>query len=231
MPESRNIEWKESWRDEYLKWICCFANAQGGRILLGEDDTGLSISNSCILPLGWTEESLTRRHRSRPFNPCLVNAFFRAGFIESWGLGIARLYQHCSQYGAPPPQYELQGEDITIVFSPAVNNSISEPVKDTPPRPEPVVELSAAEMRFVAEVRQNSKINQTDLAEKLQISRRSIQRIKSRLIVKNVLLNSRKQEWILLCNPENLAECVQGRKKVRQICERCAKILNENTGK
>jgi hypothetical protein len=20
--ESQNIEWKESWRDEYLKWIC-----------------------------------------------------------------------------------------------------------------------------------------------------------------------------------------------------------------
>ena len=27
MPESQNIEYKESWRDEYLKWICGFANA------------------------------------------------------------------------------------------------------------------------------------------------------------------------------------------------------------
>ena len=24
MPENQNIEWKESWRDEYLKWICGF---------------------------------------------------------------------------------------------------------------------------------------------------------------------------------------------------------------
>ena len=24
--ESQNIEFKESWRDEYLKWICGFAN-------------------------------------------------------------------------------------------------------------------------------------------------------------------------------------------------------------
>lgn len=22
MTESQNIEWKESWRDEYLKWYC-----------------------------------------------------------------------------------------------------------------------------------------------------------------------------------------------------------------
>ena len=36
--ESQNIEYKESWRDEYLKWICGFANAQGGRIYIGVDD-------------------------------------------------------------------------------------------------------------------------------------------------------------------------------------------------
>ncbi len=40
MAESQNIEWKESWRDEYLKWICGFANAQGGCIYIGVDDAG-----------------------------------------------------------------------------------------------------------------------------------------------------------------------------------------------
>lgn len=36
--ENQNVEYKESWRDEYLKWICGFANAQGGRIYIGVDD-------------------------------------------------------------------------------------------------------------------------------------------------------------------------------------------------
>lgn len=40
MTESQNIEYKESWRDEYLKWICGFANAQGGTIFIGIDDIG-----------------------------------------------------------------------------------------------------------------------------------------------------------------------------------------------
>ena len=40
MKESQNIEWKQSWRDEYLKWICGFANAQGGKIYIGKDDSG-----------------------------------------------------------------------------------------------------------------------------------------------------------------------------------------------
>jgi len=40
MQEQQNIEWKESWRDEYLKWICGFANAQGGKIYIGKNDNG-----------------------------------------------------------------------------------------------------------------------------------------------------------------------------------------------
>ena len=38
--ESHNIEYKSSWRDEYLKWICGFANAQGGKLYIGKDDNG-----------------------------------------------------------------------------------------------------------------------------------------------------------------------------------------------
>jgi len=40
MTENQNIEYKESWRDEYLKWICGFANANGGSIFIGKDDFG-----------------------------------------------------------------------------------------------------------------------------------------------------------------------------------------------
>ena len=40
MLESQLIEYKESWRDEYLKWICGFANAQGGVLYIGKRDDG-----------------------------------------------------------------------------------------------------------------------------------------------------------------------------------------------
>ena len=40
MSESQLIEYKESWRDEYLKWICGFANAQGGVLYIGKRDGG-----------------------------------------------------------------------------------------------------------------------------------------------------------------------------------------------
>jgi ATP-dependent DNA helicase RecG len=43
MSESQDIEYKRNWRDEFLKWICGFANANGGRIFIGKDDTGNTI--------------------------------------------------------------------------------------------------------------------------------------------------------------------------------------------
>ncbi len=40
MPESQNIEYKQSWHDDCLKWVCGFANAYGGIIFIGKDDHG-----------------------------------------------------------------------------------------------------------------------------------------------------------------------------------------------
>ena len=48
MPENQENEWKESWRDEYLKWLCGYANAHGGTLFIGKDDDGnvVGIQNS-----------------------------------------------------------------------------------------------------------------------------------------------------------------------------------------
>ena len=40
MPEQQNIEYKQSWHDDYLKWVCGFANAIGGVIYIGRNDAG-----------------------------------------------------------------------------------------------------------------------------------------------------------------------------------------------
>ena len=38
MPEHQITEYKSIWKDEYLKWICGFANAQGGTLIIGKND-------------------------------------------------------------------------------------------------------------------------------------------------------------------------------------------------
>ena len=39
---------EEIWKDEYLKWVCGFANANGGKIFIGKNDKGeiIGIENS-----------------------------------------------------------------------------------------------------------------------------------------------------------------------------------------
>src|SRR5665213_780418 len=43
MPESQHIEWKETWREDLLKWVCGFANAEGGALHIGRNDRGVIV--------------------------------------------------------------------------------------------------------------------------------------------------------------------------------------------
>lgn len=38
--ESQQTEWKWSWQDEYLKWLCGYANTEGGTLYIGVNDDG-----------------------------------------------------------------------------------------------------------------------------------------------------------------------------------------------
>ncbi len=55
------------------------------------------------LPTDWTVAKLKGKHPSRPFNPDVANAFFRAGMIETWGRGIERMLEACRAANSPRP--------------------------------------------------------------------------------------------------------------------------------
>src|SRR3990167_8721770 len=102
MKESQSIEWKESWRDEYIKWICGFANAQGGVLVIGKKDSGAvigvpkaskllaDIPNKVRDILGIIVDVNLKKEK-KPYNPLIANVFFRTGLIESWGRGIEKI--------------------------------------------------------------------------------------------------------------------------------------------
>ena len=46
MVEKQNVEYKVRWRDECLKWICGYANAEGGVLYIGKDDDGIVVGLS-----------------------------------------------------------------------------------------------------------------------------------------------------------------------------------------
>ena len=136
--ESQNIEYKESWRDEYLKWICGFANAQGGRIYIGVNDQkeviGLSdakrlledipnkivrsieLWNYGLLPKELTPAALLQKHSSYPRNHNIANVFYKAGFVESWGRGFKKIAEEFERASLPLPTIEENGGGVMAII-------------------------------------------------------------------------------------------------------------------
>ncbi len=81
-----------------------------------------AVYNACVFPSDWTTENFMKTHNSRPYNPDLANTFFRAGYIESWGRGIQKIYEECDLIGAKIPEYSILGDDITVKFAAVTNN-------------------------------------------------------------------------------------------------------------
>lgn len=76
----------------------------------------LMIWNDGQLPEDWTIENLLKKHSSKPFNPDIANAFFRSGYIESWGRGTIKMQEMCKEYGLPVPEYSYASHDFWITF-------------------------------------------------------------------------------------------------------------------
>lgn len=76
----------------------------------------LMIWNEGHLPENWTVSNLLKSHSSRPYNPDIANAFFRSGYVESWGRGISKMTELCVVEGLPEPSYLVEGSDFWVEF-------------------------------------------------------------------------------------------------------------------
>jgi ATP-dependent DNA helicase RecG len=76
----------------------------------------IMIWNYGQLPEDWTMEDLLKKHSSRPYNPDIANAFFRIGYIESWGRGMDKMKNLCISANIPAPTISAKGHDFWIIF-------------------------------------------------------------------------------------------------------------------
>ena len=81
------------------------------------ENESIIISNQCVLPEGWTAQTLLEAHESKPYNPDIANVFYRAGYIENWGRGIEKICNSCKGLGADMLRYEIIGNGVRLHFS------------------------------------------------------------------------------------------------------------------
>lgn len=79
-------------------------------------DDRLEIWNPGELPEELTIEKLKGTHSSYPRNPNIAGAFFKAGYIESWGRGVNRIIEDSLQAGLPEPVIEEDMKGLRVTF-------------------------------------------------------------------------------------------------------------------
>ena len=149
----------------------------GTPIQIRIEEEQIIISNRCILPEGWTAETLMQPHDSIPYNPDIANVFYRAGYIETWGQGIQKICDECTALGAELPKYEIIGTGLRVYF-PALKSALIDQPK-TPNRQgvgkDVGLEVGLAE-KIIDLILEDSEIKMSEMAEKLEVTTRTIER-------------------------------------------------------
>jgi ATP-dependent DNA helicase RecG len=149
----------------------------GAPIQIRIEDEAMIISNSCILPEGWTVDTFMEPHDSKPYNPDIANVFYRAGYIEHWGRGIQKICDACKELGAELPRYELIGRGLRVHFKALESALIDNPKvpKDQSDTLDDTLDDTLAD-KIIAILKSNPQVTQGEVAEKVKVSVPTVKR-------------------------------------------------------
>ena len=113
---------KDAVREAILNALTHKDYSMGVPIQISVYDEKLMIWNYGKLPEDWTVENLMQKHSSIPYNPDIANAFFRTGYVESWGRGTIKIIEQCEEHGLQKPEFENNGKDFWVIFKKNIFN-------------------------------------------------------------------------------------------------------------
>ena len=107
---------KDALREALLNAIAHKDYSSGIPIQISVYKDKIMFWNDGQLPENWTVENLLAKHSSKPYNPDIANAFFRVGYVESWGRGITKMKTECEKADLPIPTYKYEASDFWVEF-------------------------------------------------------------------------------------------------------------------
>ncbi len=107
---------KEAIREALLNAITHKDYSGGTPIQISVYNEKIIFWNEGQLPENWTIQNLLTKHPSKPYNPDIANAFFRSGYIESWGRGSLKIMKECKDAGIPEPLYYYDMSGFFVEF-------------------------------------------------------------------------------------------------------------------
>ena len=117
------------------------------------------------------------QHSSKPRNKNIAYAFFKAGFIESWGRGYKKIRDGFEGAGLPMPKIESVDGGVKVTFQRNnVSNSqkvLNDPKDDPKGGPN---EISERQMLMLKEMNANNTITIQEMTQKMKVSEKTIKR-------------------------------------------------------
>ena len=184
--------------------------AEGVPIQIRIEDDKIFVSNCYGIPFDCSIDDLLKNRKSVPYNPDIANTFFRAGYIESWGRGIQKIYDACDALGAPKPEYDTKAKMVSVKFDALESALIDVGGKDVGKDGGKDVgkdvgkELDLENVVLDA-IRKDNSISAVKIAEEMNMSSRTIERTVASLKEKGVIkrVGGRKQgTWIIVKDEE-----------------------------
>lgn len=177
---------KEALREALLNAVVHKAYESLTPIQISVFDDRLELFNCGYLPEEWGIEKLLGKHNSRPYNPDIANAFFRAGEIETWGRGIERIVNACKDAGVPKPDIKYTDGELLVIFhfskeyQTAISQSEGGIVRSIVENKDGIVEnivekLPEVQSRIFRIMLKNPSITAREIANDLSIAQRNVQ--------------------------------------------------------
>jgi ATP-dependent DNA helicase RecG len=160
--------------------------------ILSVYDDRLVIWNPGELPETLTVETLKEKHGSEPRNRLIANVFFMAGYIESWGRGIAIMLEGCKEYNIPEPIIAEEQGGLSVTFLKDIYTS--EYLK--------TLNLNERQIKAVLYVKEKGSIKNSEYQEINDLGRtvtaEELQDLTSKKILQRIGTTGRSAKYILI---------------------------------
>lgn len=171
----------------------------GAAIQMHVYDDRIEIWNDGNLPEGYTPETLLQRHSSKPRNKNIAFAFFKAGFIDKWGLGYKKIMEGFKEAGMKLPTIELVDGGIRVtVWRKNVVSDVTSGVTSLS-----LAQLTDRQKRICDLIRINPHLSANEMSLVLSVVPRTIKRDLAKLQEIGVIThegNTSAGRWVLLAS-------------------------------
>ena len=166
---------REGFREILLNSVNHKKYEENNPIQISIYDDKIYMWNDGKFPKEISSKNLFEKHYSKPYNPLMAQTFFKAGFIESWGRGFEKIRNECNKSQTPLPEFEIKDSGVMVKCTPS--NEYMKLLKEMKNTNVGLnVGLNEIQVKILELIKENKNMTQKEMAEKIGISSRTIER-------------------------------------------------------